>query len=330
MELKRKKNVATRIVLPLIDAASRPDYFTGTAWGALTNADISAYSWADGEAAASLVISGTPAELGTTGLWELALTKSEMNPDSGDDDYIIIKLSADEIDDTSVLLNLKAEAVEADPLVNYVYARVGIPSDLGDGATLADNFVTIDGKSSDLFTSVNSIYSKIGEPTDIFSGASLSDNLIDINSRVETSILQNTSVETKVDTVISDVFVVDGKVVAVTADVADIDAKIGTPIDLGDGTTLSDNITSIAGKTAGAASYNRATDSNEALADAEADNISVNTMKDLLFNREVTGRHANGKPSVIKAGTGVNETTVSTTLDSDPGMEEFIDKEEIV
>lgn len=107
-ELLREKNVATKVVFPLIDSANRPQYFSGTVWGSLTNASVTAYSWADDEAAATLSISGTPSELGSTGLWELSLTQSEMNPDSGNDDYISIKLNADEIDEQTLLIYLKS------------------------------------------------------------------------------------------------------------------------------------------------------------------------------------------------------------------------------
>lgn len=50
---------------------------------------------------------------------------------------------------------------------------------------------------------------------------------------------------------------------------ADIDAdEIGTPVTLGDGASLAAMLTAIAGKTANAGSYDRTTDSNEAIADA--------------------------------------------------------------
>ena len=52
----------------------------------------------------------------------------------------------------------------------------------------------------------------------------------------------------------------------------DLDAKeIGTPVTLGDGASISDMLTAIAGKTANAGSYDRTTDSNEAIRDKLAD-----------------------------------------------------------
>lgn len=49
--------------------------------------------------------------------------------------------------------------------------------------------------------------------------------------------------------------------------VSGIDIKIGTPVNLGDGATLAEMGTAIAGKTADAGSYNRADDSQEAIRD---------------------------------------------------------------
>lgn len=102
MELTRIKNVATRIVFPLIDAVNRPLYFTGTAWGALTNAALTAY-YSDAGADWTIfnpVLTGTPTEIGTLGVWKLLLSQAEMNHD-----LIMIKLSADEIDEQTILIN---------------------------------------------------------------------------------------------------------------------------------------------------------------------------------------------------------------------------------
>jgi hypothetical protein len=65
----------------------------------------------------------------------------------------------------------------------------------------------------------------------------------------------------------------------------------------------------------GSLTYNAAYDSLEALSDAESDNLSVTALKDLLFTRNVTDRHANEKPKTITAGSGDNEVTVTTELD---------------
>ena len=92
-------------------------------------------------------------------------------------------------------------------------------------------------------------------------------------------------------------------------------SRVGIPTDLGDGATLSDNMTSVAGKTAGAGTFNRFYDSLESLSDSESDNVTVTQLKDLLFTRNVISRHANEKPQVIEAGSGANLSTVTTTID---------------
>lgn len=48
---------------------------------------------------------------------------------------------------------------------------------------------------------------------------------------------------------------------------AESETNIGTPVDLGDGATLADMLTALAGKTASAASYDRTADSQEAIRD---------------------------------------------------------------
>lgn len=73
MEIFRKKNVATRIVFSMIEAATPANFLSGetvTAAGQIS----------DNEAAFSaLAIAGSVSEIGTTGLYELALLASEVN-----------------------------------------------------------------------------------------------------------------------------------------------------------------------------------------------------------------------------------------------------------
>jgi len=226
-----------------------------------------------------------------------------------------------------------ASAVE----ISSIYGKIGEPSDLGSGATLSFNLFDIDSDVDAVAVDVSLIYGRIGVPSDLGSGATLSLNALDIENdvfavktKVDTAIADISVVDGKVDTAIVDIATVDGKVDTAISDIGDVSSDIGSPIDLGDGTTLADNMTSIAGKTAGAATFNRTYDSLEALSDAESDDLSADVLKDLLFNREVTLRHINGKPQQVVAGTGLNQITVETTLDTDPGMTDFIDKEEIV
>jgi len=275
MELLRQKNVASRIVFPLISTVDRPEYFTGTAWGSLTNASVTAYSWQDGQAAATLAISGTPTELGSTGLWELALTQGEMNPDSGSDDYIVVKLNADEIDEQTVLIilqdydvktvvravddegNTLANEAKQDTIDTVVDAIKAVTDNLPDSGALS----TID-------SNVDAILADTG--TD---GVVLADDAITAAKFDETTAFPLESADsgsTEVARTGADgdtLETLSDQLDAVETDTQDIQSLIGTPVDLGDGATLADNNTSLAGKTASAASYDRTTDSQEAIRD---------------------------------------------------------------
>lgn len=170
--------------------------------------------------------------------------------------------------------------------------EIGTPTDLASGANLSDNMVDIYGAISGSDLLITEMYGRMGVPTDLGSGATLADNMVDIGGKVD-----------------------------------DANTNIGTPVDLGDGATIADNMTSIAGKTGGAATFNRLYDSLEAISDAESDNLSTTSLKNLLFDRNVTGRHANGKPALLAAGSGADAVVVTTVLDTDPGMEEFVKTE---
>ena len=80
----------------------------------------------------------------------------------------------------------------------------------------------------------------------------------------------------------------------------DIDAKeIGTPVDLGDGASLAANATSLAGKTSNAGSYDRATDSQEAIRD-RGDAAAAATVAEVW--------------SYVIHGTGANEVTAKDAV----------------
>lgn len=72
------------------------------------------------------------------------------------------------------------------------------------------------------------------------------------------------------------------ELVDILADTADMQPKLGTVVDLGDGTTLAANMTSLAGKTASAASYDRTTDSNEAIADSGGGGLTAQQTRDAM------------------------------------------------
>lgn len=72
---------------------------------------------------------------------------------------------------------------------------------------------------------------------------------------------------------------------------------LGTPVSLGDGATIADMLTAIAGKTANAGSYNRTTDSNEAIRDQ-----GVNATGTVVIGNHVA---AVGSTSPLTASLGV-------------------------
>lgn len=158
------------------------------------------------------------------------------------------------------------------------------------------------------------------EDIDVIVNAIYGDTAI-IESTVGTIDTNVSDIKSTVDTMEPVVNAIYGDTAIIEAAVGTINSKLGTPIDLGDGATIADDLTAMAGKTAGAASYNRLYDSQEALSDAESDNLSVTALKDLLFNRNVTNRHANEKPQIIEAGTGVNLVTVTTTIDGNGNID---------
>jgi hypothetical protein len=120
----------------------------------------------------------------------------------------------------------------------------------------------------------------------------------------------------------------DSNVDLVLADTADMQPKLGTPTDLGDGTTLSDMLTGIAGKTAGAGSYLRANDSLEAvrdrgdaawitgggtglssLASGTAQSGAVGYIQ-LATGEPATDDYFNGTRVLITSGTGAGQSRV--------------------
>ncbi len=58
---------------------------------------------------------------------------------------------------------------------------------------------------------------------------------------------------------------------------------------------------------------------------AEYDSLNsmpnIGDLKDLLFTRSVTNRHANEKPQIVQAGKGTNQVTVTTTIDGSGNVE---------
>lgn len=102
MELIREKNKATRIAFPMVDKATPETFKTGE-----TVADA-AFSSDAGAAYSSLAIAATVSEIGSTGMYELALTAAEMNHDQ-----IIIKFTSTNAADQGVIINTDLSAIKS-------------------------------------------------------------------------------------------------------------------------------------------------------------------------------------------------------------------------
>jgi hypothetical protein len=104
MELFREKNKATIFTFPLVLSESN-EYYT-SAWANLTDSSISAFSWNDNDIPVYQTISQTPVQIGSTGIFYLSATATEMNPISGASDYLLISIKAEEIRTQSMLIIL--------------------------------------------------------------------------------------------------------------------------------------------------------------------------------------------------------------------------------
>jgi hypothetical protein len=86
MEIQRQKNVATRIVFPIVDADG--DMVTGA-----TGLDSEIDQWADGANPTGFAdCTNEATEIGSTGIYYLSLTQGEMN-----DDYIVIQIKTSSV-----------------------------------------------------------------------------------------------------------------------------------------------------------------------------------------------------------------------------------------
>jgi len=98
LELQRDKNVATYIVFPLIDSSDDVSYQSGA-----TSPDSEIDSWADGAAPDGFAdCTNEATEIGTTGIYYLSLSNTEMNAD-----YIVIQIKASDANTQTLLINTK-------------------------------------------------------------------------------------------------------------------------------------------------------------------------------------------------------------------------------
>jgi len=146
----RKRNIATRVTVPLIDSSSRPDYYSGT----LTSPTINIYKSGDGNTGTTQTTSGvTVTEKGSTGLWEIYLPQAVMNLGSGYTD-MIIKISHSSIDEQTIEIetSLRASMVDLLQDENNTSAFKAIGKGSGNGASFiggdtGDGLLTAGGAS---------------------------------------------------------------------------------------------------------------------------------------------------------------------------------------
>lgn len=137
--------------------------------------------------------------------------------------------------------SIAADIVVLDNFVDDLESRLGTPSNLGGGATVAANLADIEGQTDDigaagagLTAADDAVMTRLGAPV----GASLS----------------------------ADLQVVDGNVDDIETDTADMQPKLGTFTDFGSGTsTLAANLQDMADN--GTATFDRSTDSLQAIRD---------------------------------------------------------------
>jgi len=101
----RQQNQATHVVLPLIDRSARPQYKIGPT---LAAGDVKVLRHTGGSYDVSNI--GTlPTQIGSTGMLDITLTATEMNPDDTDFPIIIqfIDVAGDEWDDNAIEIYVK-------------------------------------------------------------------------------------------------------------------------------------------------------------------------------------------------------------------------------
>jgi hypothetical protein len=263
MEIIRTKAIETRVAFPLITSGGT-DYFTGTAWGSLTNATAHIMSWQDSENLISATLTNTPTEIANTGEWFIVLTSAEMNPDSGADDYVLLKFNADEIQEQTALIHLvdyQLRAVfDSNNRINGIAGTKNTLDDLNDitSDTVYDVAVSANeplATTSQLQSSADAIVAEINEneaklDITIANQASISADIVtEINeneAKIDTTIANQASIsadivseidanEAKIDTTISNQASISADLASslndITNNQASISADLKTEID---------------------------------------------------------------------------------------------------
>jgi hypothetical protein len=155
---------------------------------------------------------------------------------------------------TSLASSATAATLATSANLATLMTRVGTPSDLGGGATVAANLSDIEAQTDDigaagagltaLASSANlaTVLSRIGTPTDLGGGASLSANLVDIEAQTDdigaagaglTALASSATVAA----------------LATSANLGTLISRVGVPSDLGGGASVAANLADIEAQT---------------------------------------------------------------------------------
>lgn len=134
MVIKHTKNSAYYLVFPMVDSSTPASFKTGE-----TVTDTGYYK--DGSGSwTSLAITDTVSEIGSTGLYEIDLTASELNHDQ-----VVIKFSAGSSADTAIIFDLSPQGVDV----------IEVNGDASAAQDLANNIPNLDTTCSLLATAAN-------------------------------------------------------------------------------------------------------------------------------------------------------------------------------
>jgi hypothetical protein len=193
LEIIRIKNNETYVTFPLFDSVTYEPY-TVSAWSYLSNATIDCYSWSDSTSANQIIITGNPIMVSSTGLWQMYLSQTDMNPNEGNDNYLIIKFDADEIESQTLLVKL------VDNDVYITSDNIKLKTDLLPDDP-ASNSVVYSRLATSAYSDVSSDISDIKLKTDLlsFSGSNLNVRVLDsgILNDISVSDILNGVVDTK-------------------------------------------------------------------------------------------------------------------------------------
>jgi hypothetical protein len=173
MELVRQKNVATYIVFPIVDADG--DFVSGA-----TGLDSEIDAWADGSAPDGFSdCTNEATEIGSTGVYYLSLTQSEMN-----NDYIVVQVKTTSSGAKTQLILLRTMVGDPLNIGTHTSGReLGVES---DGDLVKVN--TLDGHTAQ----TGDAYARLGAPA----GASVSADIAAIKSETATIVADTNELQT--------------------------------------------------------------------------------------------------------------------------------------